>query len=126
MTSKVYWRHKGHPDKWHIVEFDGPHIGILDVKRDILRSRMSSLPSIQKLWNEAFDYALFHDFSQQAMEFGDEKGTIPKNTHLVVYRVADPGHYLIRRVVRNEPRQVMRSVPTTLRAVGHSSTNRKH
>ena len=120
MTSKVYWRHKGHPDKWHIVEFEGQHIGVFDVKRDILRSRMSSLPSIQKLWNEAFDYALFHDFSQQAMEFGDEKGTIPKNTHLVVSRVADPGHYLIRRVVRNEPRQGVRSIPTTLRAVGRS------
>ena len=112
---KVHWRHDGHPGKWHTIEFKGDSIGVLDVKRDILRSRLSP-SSIQKLWNEAFDYALFHADSH--MEFDDESATIPKNTHLVVKRLPDSHHFLVRRLVYQEPRLGPRSVPPTLRASG--------
>ena len=119
MTAKVYWRHKGHPNAWHVIEFeDGDTIGVLEVKRNILRSRMSSPSSIQKLWNQAFDYALFDAGSSHTREFEDENGTIRKNTHLIVHRLPDPGNFLIRRLLYNEPRQGPRNIPPTLRVQG--------
>ena len=119
MTAKVYWRHKGHPNAWHVIELqDGDTIGVLEVKRYILKSQMSSPLFLQKLWTQEFDYALFDAGSSRSFEFQDEKGTIRKNTHLVVHRISDPGNFLIRRLLYNEPRQGPRNIPTILRVTG--------
>ena len=117
----IHWQHYGHPGKWHTLEFEGNHIGVLDVKRDILKSRLSA-PSLHKLWNEAFDYALFDAHSTTPREFDDESATLPKNTHLVVKRLPDLHHFLARRLFYNEPRVGGRALlPTTRHTPSHKT-----
>jgi hypothetical protein len=52
------------------------------------------------------------------MELDDESATIPKNTHLVVKRLPDSHHFLVRRLIYQEPRLGPRSVPPPLRVRG--------
>ena len=118
MKSMVHWCYKGRPNSWHTIEFDGTSIPVLDVKRQILKSRLSSPSAIHKLWNESVDYALFDAGSSREAEFEDESRTIPKNTHLIVHRLVDPGNYLFRRLLYNEPRVGPRNIPPTYRVQG--------